>query len=385
MQAEIHAAWKFLSERKATMIDQIDRRRMLLGMGSAGLGIAATGARAENYYNNLGRIANDSGVLFGAALGSPYFTDRSFANLYDDARLLVSEWQFKLASLRPTQGAYDFYNADRLVTLAQSQKKPVKAHCLFWQAVNPAWLSGLSTAELQRLFDEHIDTVVPRYAGQIMAWDVVNEPFWPADGQPGGFGKGPWYQAFGENWPLRAFKRIAALDRTAKFSLNESQCDNNVPGLGVTIRPALLKLVDTLQQAGAKLDAVGIESHIDMGQAYDSGVFQSFLAQLADRKVEIYLSELDVRDFTLPDDIGKRDKLIAERVGAYLDLSLAFPAVTQVVTWGLSDKYSWLQAIWAAKYGSTVRQPRPLPYDSHMQRKPMWQAMAKSFQNRKKA
>jgi endo-1,4-beta-xylanase len=366
------------------MISPIDRRHFLKSLAAAGACATASPVFAETYYMNLGRIAHDAGILFGSALGSPYFSDSSYASLFDETRLLVSEWQFKIASLRPTRDTYDFYNADRLVALGRAQNKPVKAHCLFWQNANPTWMMGLSTLELRKLFDEHIEKVVPRYAGKVYAWDVVNEPFWPADGQAGGFGKGPWYQAFGQDWPLRAFKRISTLDRNAKFALNESQCDNTVAGLGATIRPALLKLVDTLQQAGATLHAVGLESHLDMGQSYDDGVFADFIDQLSRRKVEVWISELDVRDFTLPDDVATRDGMIADRVTAFLVKALASRAVTQVATWGLSDKYSWLDDLWTQRNGNTVRQPRPLPFDANMRRKPMWSAMTKAFEARKK-
>ena len=61
------------------------------------------------------------------------------------------------------------------------------------------------------------------------------------------------------------------------------------------------------------------------------------------------------------------------------------PAVDQVVTWGLSDKYSWLKALWQERYGTTTtRQPRPLPFDEYMQKKAAWTAVSNALRSRRK-
>jgi GH35 family endo-1,4-beta-xylanase len=363
-----------------------NRREVLAGLAGAALTAGLPGSATPALSAaaaNLGQIAKASNILFGAALGSAYYTDPAYKALFDQTTLLVSEWQFNLASLMPNaNGVYDYWNADRIVQTAQAAAKPLKAHVLFWQTANPAWLSALSTGELQYLFDKHIDTVIPRYAGKIHGWNLINEPFWPADGNPGGFNNGPWYQAFGNQWPVRAFKRAAALDTTAKLCLNADQCDNNAAGMGATIRPQLLQLVDMIQQSGGRLDAVGLESHLDMDLTYDDALFGSFVGQLAQRNVEVWISELDVREFSLPADTAIRDALVAARIKSHLGNALKSGALTQVATWGLTDKYTWLASEWTKYYGTTVRQPRPLPYDPAYQPKPMWTALADAFQNR---
>ena len=372
----------------------MNRRHVLAGLAGSSLLAATPEALAAATSSDLGATAKNARILFGAALGSPYSTDAKYAALFSQTRLLVSEWQFKLGSLMPNApanamalqpGDFSFYNADAFINTAAALKKPVKAHCLLWQAYNPAWLATLSTAELQYYFDAYIDNVIPRYAGRVYAWDVVNEPFWPADGLPGGFGNGPWYQAFGPNWVQRAFQRVSALDPTALLCLNEAECDINVDGLGNTIRPALLQLIDTIRQAGVQLNAVGLQSHLRMDMAYDDAIFANFVGQVAQRGVEVWLSELDVREN--PNDMRRstssRDQIVATRVGSFLDKALVNMAVTQVCAWGLSDKYSWLVDLWLQQNpGSTLR-PRPLPYDQNMSKTSMWTAMSNSFGRRK--
>ena len=59
---------------------------------------------------------------------------------------------------------------------------------------------------------------------------------------------------------------------------------------------------------------------------------------------------------------------------------LAEPAVRAVVTWGLADKYSWLNtesAPWARR--GDGKPERPLPLDADLRRKPIWGAIADAF------
>lgn len=52
------------------------------------------------------------------------------------------------------------------------------------------------------------------------------------------------------------------------------------------------------------------------------------------------------------------------------------PAVIAVITWGLSDRYTWLSHKQARQDGRAVR---PLPLDADMRRKEAWKAIARAF------
>ncbi len=367
------------------MNETISRRGMLEGLAALGGAAFAPKAVLARGADNLGTTAASVGVTFGSAAGNQIYSDFSYEHLFGETRLITSEWQFKMAAVQPNQGVYEFWHADNLLNYTVRSARKLKAHCGFWQAFNPSWMSGLSTSQLQYTFDKHIDTIIPRYAGKVYAWDVANEPFWPADNNPGGFGGGPWYQAFGSGWVKRAFQRVSALDPTAKLYLNEAQCDNNGNGLGPVIRPALLNLVSDIKNAGLRIDGVGLESHLDMGMPYDDVQFGAYCNQLAGKDVKISISELDVRDFSLPDDPATRDKAIAARIQSFLTQALKSPAVDQIVTWGLSDKYSWLKGLWLDQRGATFRQPRPLLFDENMQKKAAYTAVGNALNSRKRA
>jgi endo-1,4-beta-xylanase len=53
----------------------------------------------------------------------------------------------------------------------------VRGHCLVWDHHNPQWLTQghFTPVQLSDLLQQHITTVMKHYAGQVFAWDVVNE------------------------------------------------------------------------------------------------------------------------------------------------------------------------------------------------------------------
>lgn len=105
------------------------------------------------------------------------------------------------------------------------------------------------------------------------------------------------------------------------------------------------------------------------------GRLRSYIRAAAALGLEVYVTELDLTDRDLPADEEGRDRAAADLVRAYLGAALAEPAVKGVVTWGLSDRYSWLDQDSAHRRSDGAR-TRGLPLDDGMRRKPMWHALA---------
>ena len=93
---------------------------------------------------------------------------------------------------------------------------------------------------------------------------------------------------------------------------------------------------------------------------------------MADRGLKILITELDVLDDGLPADSAERDAAIGDAYRLYLDTSLAEPAVASVITFGLSDRYTWLQEDYPREDGEPRR---PLPFDDELQPKPAYDAL----------
>ena len=331
---------------------------------------------------SLADAGRAAGLVFGAAGGEALFTDPAYrALVLEQAAILTPENALKFDALQPEQGRFSFEAADALVDAARARGLLVRGHTLMWNDRAPPWLKGLSRRETERVFDAYLDRVVPHFAGRLQSWDVVNEPFWLGADRPGTFRPGPWFDAMGADYIVRAFARTAALDPQAKLVLNEAFTERSDP-VGLAVRRALLQLVDRIQDKGLKLDAIGLQGHLTPTIAYDDAGFVDFLHEIARRKLDIYITEFDVDDEGYPDDVGRRDEAVGRRAGAFLKAALTVPAVKVLVTWGLADRYSWWRdpAIMAAH--GLGHLPRPLPYDDLLRPKPMRGAMIEAFRGR---
>lgn len=356
----------------------LTRREILAA--SAACGVAAALPAIAAGKESLGELAAAKGITYGASfagheLDAPY--GASYAAMYKrECRILTSELEFKLATLRPTADVIDFAPADRLMAFAEANGLAVRGHTLIWHDALPDWINRLGPGEAGYLLDAHIETVLERYAGRVKHWDVVNEPIGPWDKLPGNLRTGVFLAAFGEDYIARSFRLARKLDPKARLVLNEAQTEADDEN-SRTFRESFLALVRRLKDAGVPVDAVGLESHLVSSRRYDFPRFAAWIADLAALGLEIHITELDVDDAAFPSNIRERDKRVAAMYRDFLDAVLQVKAVTTVVDWQLADHTSWIYGAALAK--NVKRLPRPLPYDSEFRRKPAWYTIAEAF------
>ena len=360
------------------------RRRALTLMAGAAVAaqvpLKAHAAPGITEVPSLGNIAAQRGIVFGTAIDADTLAHSAQSNLYlHHARILTADNLMKFGSLRPQEGPADFGLADQLVAYAAKNKIPLRGHNLIWNDWVPDWVAKLSSDRITYWLDRHIDEVVGRYAGQLQSWDVVNEPFFPLNHNPGGYRSGPWYSAMGKDYVLRALKRARAADPTGKIVINEAGPEWENPwGPAKPYRDGLLKLVREVQDAGIKLDAVGLECHWFPQFKFDPSQYTDYLHKLAATGVSIYISELDVNDAGLSGTEAARDGIVAERFATVITASLKEPKVEMIITWQLADSASWLMSV-PKLWGPNRRRPRPLPFDHDLQPKAAYHAIAKAL------
>lgn len=355
-----------------------DMTRRALLAGAAGLPLlGAASTKAAEGGPTLAEAARKAGLLFGASIDRRSTEDPPTAALYQrEADILVTDTAMKFDFLRPSQDRFDFYGADAIVSFARASGKPLRGHTLIWNDSATGWLKRLSLAEIEREFDRHVDRVAERYAGKLHSWDVVNEPFWPMDRQAGGWRAGPWFAAMGPAYIERAFRRVRAVDKHARLTLNEAQADTNHEW-GRQIRPLLADLVKRLLDRGVPVDSVGLQSHLRPHWPHDDKGAAAYAQSIADLGVDIFITELDVADQEMPNDHATRDRLTAAAAGAYLTEMLKVERLRLVTTWQLSDRHSWYREPQVA--GRNLDRARPLPFDDRLAPKPMREAMIAAF------
>lgn len=377
---------------------KFSRRSLLwLGMGALGTFGACQLGRSQEVSSpltmqlgehGLKTYAQAQGVLYGSAVRfKDLKADPEYAaRVAQECGVLVPEWTLKWhvshpesPPLRPAPDQFDFTGADWIANFARTHGLPLRGHTLVWYNSLPPWLAETINAEnAEAIMVNHIQTVAGRYAGQMHSWDVVNEAIAhdPTRGRSDGLRETPWLEFIGPDYVERAFEVAAQTDPDALLVYNDYGLDYDTRENDAK-RTAVLKLLERLKNKGAPVHALGTQAHLwgDRDQ-FNARKLQTFFRNVADLGLKIMITEMDVNDKNLPSDIGKRDQQVAHVYQEYLTTALAEPAVIAVITWALSDRYTWLSEFHPRADGLPVR---PMPLDNNLERKPAWESMAQAF------
>jgi endo-1,4-beta-xylanase len=151
-------------------------------------------------------------------------------------------------------------------------------------------------------------------------------------------------------------------------------------------RAAVLGLLRRMKAAGTPIDALGIQSHIKAG---GKGGFGKGIGELMtaahELGLQVFVTELDVNDDDVAsDEVDVRDREVANVYRDYLATVLRDPAVKAVLTWGVSDRHTWLNNAPTHQKKQPNRTQRPLPFDRNYAPKEAFFAMRDSFDAAKK-
>ena len=254
-----------------------------------------------------------------------------------------------------------------------------RGHTLVWHDSMPAWFAGyINDQNAQQIMLDHITKVVGHYAGRVHSWDVVNEIIWPPDKRGDGLREMPWAHHLGSGFIETAFRTAAQADPHAILTWNENASEEEWT-FGDNKRSFWLRHLKELVSRGVPIHAIGIQSHLTGGHNNIAGAhFQDFLKQVSDLGLKIMVTELDVKDYGFSGDVAARDQAVADVYYKYLTTMLANRSVIAVLTWGISDKYTFIAKSNPRNDGAPVR---PLPFDENMQPTATFNAIAQAFDN----
>lgn len=314
----------------------------------------------------------------------------------EDVALLLKHFQIltpencmKPQSLHPAEDRWNFDDADGFVAFARKHQLEVAGHCLVWAKDDrtAGWMMReneklVSRETLLRRIEVHIDTVVGRYADAATMWDVVNEAV--ADSGEGFLRDSVYTRTTGIDFIVTAFK--AARDRDPDALLIYNDYNGHKPGK----REKLIELLTRLKQAGAPVDAYGMQGHFELG---DDSIDQlrETLDQLRRLELKVVVSELDIdvvkRGRWWADNGKHRDELANYdpyrngipanveqlQVEQYVKLFKLFDEnrdiIARVSFWNLHDGQSWLNSFpWR-------RVNHPLLFDRDRRPKPAFDAV----------
>jgi len=365
-------------------------RRRFLAAGLALLGTRAADLRSSGSLAAeaiaLRKLAAEKGLIYGTTIAARQITgDRPFLDLVrQEAGLVVAENEMKWQVMnRGSPGDNDFAPADTIANFAAANGLVLRGHNLLWYHRTPSWYFDLTDRrEQERAVIDHIEQLAGRYRGRIHSWDVVNEPIEPKDGRPDGLRTAVFLETLGPEYLDLAYHTARDTDPDARLVVNEYDVELDAPEQEAR-RVALLRLLERMRRSGTPVDAVGIQAHLTAagGPPFSAPLLRRFLADIANLGLTVQITELDVTDEHAPAQVAVRDGLVADTYRRFLDAALDEPAVKMVVTWGLSDRHSWIvrRETYQAKWRTDDAASRPLPFDADLEAKPAFDAIAGAF------
>jgi endo-1,4-beta-xylanase len=362
------------------------KRNKLSGL-AAWMAVVLAGAPplAAQTTTTLRQAAAVRGIPIGAAAQAdeygetdPLTTNGNYVNIlstqYDQ---LEPGNAMKWDVTEPALNTYNFQPGDELVAFAQKYGMRVRGHNLCWHNQLPGWLTpyaaSATPAQMATLLQNHITTEVTHYAGQVFAWDVVNEAF--TDTTPSVLGDSIWYDQpgigqSGTGYIEQAIRWAHAADPNALLFYN----DYNIEGPGAKFN-AVLAMVQDFVSRGVPINGVGFEMHImTNGYPSPSGLAQNMQA-LAALGIQVHITEMDVR---VPvDSSGNATAAeLQQQAQVYqniMTVCLEQPNCTAFQVWGISYNDSWIPSVFAG-YGAA------LPFDFNYQPTPAFNALLTALQ-----
>jgi endo-1,4-beta-xylanase len=326
--------------------------------------------------------AEARGLLVGCAVVPEHLDGEAeyAATVAAQSNILVPENAMKWQALRPAADRFDFRAADEIQVFAESHGQRLRGHNLCWHEALPSWFESTVNADNARQFlTEHIQTVAGRYAGKLHSWDVVNEAIDIHSGRADGLRKSPWLEFLGPGYLEIAFQAAKQADPNALLTYNDYGIETDAPDQ-TEKRAQVLMLVRRMVARRIPIDAVGVQSHLAAGSKPGAGL-RDFVRELGRMGLQVFVTEMDVNEQKLEGSVAERDAAVAELYKDYLTMMMAEPNVTAVLTWGITDRYTWLNN--DQKHLRADGKPqRPLPFDSDYQPAPAYFAMRDALDSR---
>lgn len=283
----------------------------------------------------------------------------------------------KAEIIHPQWDVYNFDLADKMVEYGKKNKIKINGHTLVWHSQLPAFARNIKSVDSFRtFFTNHINTVASRYDGKVFSWDVVNE----ALNEDGTMRKSIFLSRLGDDFVTEAFRLAAKASPKAELYYNDY--NNEQPAK----RAGCITLIKKIQDAGVRIDGVGIQGHWHVGKVPFKEIEESII-QYGAMGLKVMFTELDIE--VLPRsfqgaDVNQRvasnpalnpykdglpDSVQQQLASDYENLFKLFlkykDKVTRITFWGVNDGQSWLND-WPVR----GRTNYPLLFDREFNPKP---------------
>lgn len=291
----------------------------------------------------LRELAAARGLSIGSAVDIwPPRHDLGFEAMLGEQFATAAPTELYWATTRGEDEDFFTLPADLVVNYAAVHEQRVTGMFLVWDFELPRWIRRLARTDPDRLgdvLDEHIATLVGRYAGEVDAWVVVNEAIWGPEengGGPAEWADTLWYGALGAEHIERAFRAARAADPAAVLLYNETGAEALGPKSDF-----MFGMASDFVARDVPIDAIGLQFHVDAAAPPDMRDVRANMRRFTELGLEVHITELDVSMANLA---GSEEENLEVQADVYRDVveaCLAVSGCTDITVFGFSDRYAW--------------------------------------------
>ncbi|GAA0410499.1 beta-xylanase [Acrocarpospora corrugata] len=223
----------------------------------------------------------------------------------------------------------------------------VKGHPLAWHTVTADWLMDLTNEEIARVQVERIKREMTDFAGVIDLWDVINEVVIM-----------PIFAQY-DNGITRICREMGRIPmvRMVFDAAREANPRATLLLNDFDMSAAYECLIEGVLEAGIKIDALGLQSHMHQGYWGEEKTLAT-IDRFARYGLPIHFTEttllsghlmppeiVDLNDYQIPDwpTTPDGEARQADEVARHYRTLLSHPSVTAMTYWGMTDN-GWLGA-----------------------------------------
>ncbi|KAM1349203.1 hypothetical protein PS2_003321 [Malus domestica] len=229
-----------------------------------------------------------SSFPFGCAINKNILTNIAYQNWFTSRfRVTTFEDEMKWYSTEPSWG-HEYYSvADAMLQFARKHNVAVRGHNVFWEdpQYNPGWVKSLTKQQLFAATAKRLHSVINRYRGQVIAWDVVNE----------NLHFNFFEHILGSKASALFYNMAIRTDGATTMFMNEfNTIEDSRDGLSTPAKylQKLREIQTFLGNRNARL-GIGLESHFSM--APNLPYIRASIDTLAAARLPIWITELDVK------------------------------------------------------------------------------------------
>lgn len=293
--------------------------------------------------------------------------------LLKDFNAMSPENDMKPEVIHPNPDTWNFSGADQYIKFGKEHNMWMLGHTLCWHNQTPDffWNNADGTPKTKdELFESirsYIEVVCTHFAGQVDAWDVINEMV----SEEGGYRDLGWVHALGGD-PEVVDEFVKHVFRCAeKYAPNTELYYNDFNAWRPSKVAGIVRIVKMLQAEGIRIDGVGIQAHWGLNFPKNQYIEDAINAYSAlGIRVNITEFDMDVLPFTKevqvfgwqgmkdpmyqleeyeefldPYKEGLPEEVENQHAARYKELMEIFykhrDQIDRVTFWGINDAISW--------------------------------------------